>query len=806
MKSHARVVVIGGGIIGCSILYHLSKMGWSDVMLLERSELTSGSTWHAAANIHGLHDNTNISKLQYYTMGLYDELEKETGQSCGVHRTGSIYLACSDDRWHQLRIQASKARYFGVDFHELSMDEVQEMNPLINLEGVIGAMFEADGGHVDPQGVTHAYAKGARMHGAEIHRFTTVLETNAQPDGGWEVVTDKGTVKCEYVVNAAGLWGREVAALAGIELPLMTMEHQYFVTEEIPELAALGREIPSVADRDMEYYMRQEGKGLLVGAYEKDGRFWAVDGTPLDFGHELLPDDLDRITDNVMRACNRMPCLAEAGVKSVINGPMIWTPDASALVGPVPELKNYFCCNGIIPGYSQSGGLGMTVAEWIIEGEPQLDVFSWDVARFGRWAGKDFTMAKALDNYSSRFRIHFPNEEREAGRPVRTRPLYEKQKSLGAVFGASYGWEHPLWYAVNGVAQEDHFTFERARWFDVVGEECKALRRSVGVLDISNFANYEISGPGAEDWLNKILANRMPKEIGRGTLTPMLNERGGVIGDFTVTKLDEGRYFMIGSGIAERYHERIFNRFLPTEGVEFKVLSEELIGFNIAGPNARELLSRLSDADVSNDGFKFMRAKEMNVGGADAIVIRVSFTGDLGYEVWAKEDQQVSLFEAIMEKGADLDIRLVGSRALGSLRIEKGYGSWGREYSPEWWATESGLGRLVKLDKEEFMGRDAALRLSNQAPRDQLCSFIVETDDADPVGGEPIFTKEGKPVGRITSASYGFTVGATVALGYIRYDAVEPGTVFTVEVLGKDCEARLLAEPAFDPKGERLRA
>jgi dimethylglycine dehydrogenase len=409
MKTHAQVVVIGGGIVGCSILYHLTKMGWSDVVLLERSELTSGSTWHAAAGIHGLHDTTNISKLQYYTMRLYDELQEETGQSCGIHRCGSIYLACTDERLHQLRIQTSKARYFGVQFHELSLDEVKEMNPLIDLTGVKGAMFEADAGHVDPSGVTHAYAKGARMGGAEIYRFTPVVETNPQPDGSWEVVTPNGTIMTEHLVNAAGLWGREVAALAGVDLPLMTMEHQYFVTEEIPEIAALGRELPAVGDRDMEYYMRQEGNGLLVGAYEKDGRFWAEEGTPLDFGHDLLPDDLERISDNVMRACERMPCLAEAGVKRVINGPMIWTPDTAALVGPVPELRNYYVCTGVIPGFSQSGGLGLVLAQWIIDGEPEIDVFHWDVARFGHWADKGYTKARALDNYSSRFRIHFPN-------------------------------------------------------------------------------------------------------------------------------------------------------------------------------------------------------------------------------------------------------------------------------------------------------------------------------------------------------------------------------------------------------------
>ena len=452
MKNTAQAVVIGGGLVGCSILYHLTKLGWTDVMLLERSELTSGSTWHAAAGIHGLHDNNNISKLQYYTMKLYAELEAETGQSCGIHKNGYIYLAQTEDREHQLRIQAAKAKYFGVDFYELSMDEVRKMHPLVNLEGIRCAFHEPDAGHVDPSGVTYAYAQGAKQRGAAIHRFTPVIETNPRPDGSWDVVTDKGTVHAQVVINVAGLWGREVAKLAGFELPLMTMEHQYFVTESIPEIEGLDYELPAVADRDGEYYLRQEGKGLLVGAYEKDCRFWAENGTPLDFGHELLPDDLDRITDNVMRACERIPALGEAGIKRVINGPMIWTPDAAALFGPVPELKNYFCCNGIIPGFSQSGGLGLSLAQWVVEGEPELDMFPWDLARYGKWANKSFTKDRALDCYSHRFKIHFPYEEREAGRPNRVRPAFEKQKEMGAVFGLNYGWEHPLWFAGDGVS------------------------------------------------------------------------------------------------------------------------------------------------------------------------------------------------------------------------------------------------------------------------------------------------------------------------------------------------------------------
>ena len=539
MKTETRAVVIGGGLVGCSILYHLTKLGWNDVMLLERDELTSGSTWHAAAGIHGLHDNNNISKLQYYTIKIYKELEEETGQGCGIFQPGSIYLAQTEDREHQLRLQAAKARYFDVEFHELSLKEAQELHPLLNTDGIRCAMFEPDGGNVDPSGVTHAYAKGARNNGAEIHRFTPVVETNQRPDGTWDVITPNGNIHTEILINAAGLWGREVGHMAGLDLPLIPMEHQYFVTDDMPEVVAAGRRLPSIADRDAEFYLRTEGNGLLVGAYEKDGRFWAEEGTPMDFGHELLPDDLERISDNLELAFNRVPALESAGVKRVINGPMIWSPDSAALFGPVPDLKNYFCCNGIIPGFSQSGGLGLLLAQWIVEGEPELDLFPWDLARFGKWPDKKYTKARALDCYANRFKIHFPYEERDAGRPLKTRPVYEKQKAAGAVFGLNYGWEHPLWFASEGVKPEEDYGFERQAWFEHVRDECAAMRESVGMLDVSNYAKYEIKGPGCADWLNKIIANNIPTEVGRSCLTPMLGVRGGIAGDFTVTKLGD---------------------------------------------------------------------------------------------------------------------------------------------------------------------------------------------------------------------------------------------------------------------------
>jgi len=806
MKTHAQAVVIGGGLVGCSILYHLAKLGWTDVVLLERNELTSGSTWHAAAGIHGLHDHNNISKLQYYTMQLYEELEKITGQGCGIFQPGSLYLAQTRDREHQLRMQAAKAKYFQVEFRELSRDEAEQMHPLVNFDGIRCIMYEPDGGNVDPSGVTHAYAKGARNLGAEVHRFTPVIATTQRDDGSWDVETEKGSIHADVVINAAGLWAREVAAMAGFELPLIPMEHQYFVTETIPEIEELGRLLPLVADRDGEYYLRQEGQGLLVGAYEKGGKFWAEDGTPMDFGHELLDEDLGRIEENLLRAFERIPVLAEAGVKRVINGPMIWSPDSSALIGPVPELKNYYCCTGIIPGFSQSGGLGLVMAQWITQGEPEMDLFPWDLARFGHWANKAFTKARAFDQYSHRFKIHFPYEEREAGRPVKTRPAYQRQKELGAVFGLSYGYEHPLWYAGKGVEAKEDYGFERQDWFESVGAECKALRSAVGIIDVSNFAKYEIKGEGSADWLNRVVANHVPTEIGRSCLTPMLGVRGGIAGDFTITKLAEDHFLMIGSGIAERYHQRYFNSVPRPETVSFESLTEAWGGFNVAGPNSRQLLGRLTDADLSDEAFKFMRNQAISIAGIEARAIRVSFSGDLGWEIYVPIEHQLQLYEALLKAGEALGVRPIGGRALLSLRIEKGYGSWSREYSPEYWPQEVGLDRLIKLDKPEFLGRDAYLAIKDKPPREKLVVAEVETTNADANGGEPVFLIDGTPVGRVSSGAYGHCVGASLALCFIKTDYATAGTELDIAILGMPHRAKILEHAPFDPKGERLRS
>ena len=803
MRTHAQAVVIGGGVIGCSILYHLTKLGWTDVVLLERDELTSGSTWHAAANIHGLHDSTNISRIQHYTMGLYKELEQETGQGCGVFQPGSLYLAQTEERVHQLRLQAAKAKLYNMNFHEIDRTEAERLHPLVDFEGIRCIMWEPEGGNVDPSGVTNAYATGARQNGAEIIRFCPVTGTEQQPDGSWIVRTDKGDIATPWVVNAAGLWGREVAAMAGVSLPLLPTEHQYFVTETIPDIAAMDRRLPSVADRDGEYYLRQEGQGLLVGAYEKDVRFWAEDGTPQGFGHELFADDLERIEDNMMRAIDRVPVVGTAGIKRVINGPMIWSPDSNVLFGPVPELTGYFCCNGIIPGFSQSGGMGLLAAQWIVEGETQYDMFPWDVARFGSWAGKAFTKARVGDQYAHRFKIHFPGEERAAGRPVRTRPVHDMQREMGAQMGLNYGWEHPLYFA----DVPDTAGFTRQPWWDVVGDECRMLRDRAGIIDISNFAKYECSGPDAEAWLNAVFANRMPRAVGRSCLTPLIGKRGGIAGDFTVTRTSADGFWIIGSGMAERYHQRFFNAVPLPDGTRFRSMTEAVCGFNVAGPDSRALLQRLTNASLATADFPFMRSQWITLAGIEVLALRVSFTGDLGWELHCAVEDQAKLYAALIDAGRDMGIGPVGSRALMSLRVEKGYGSWSREYSPEYWPHEVGLAGLIKMDKD-FLNKAAVEKVLTQSPRESLVILALDgaqTDasHADVSGGEPIFCA-GKGVGRVTSGAYGYTVGQSLALGYVA--GVEPGAEVEVMLLGAPHRATILDAPPFDPAGKRLRA
>ena len=805
MRAHARAVVIGGGVTGCSVLYHLARAGWTDCLLIERSELTAGSTWHAAGGTAALAASATMTWLHRYSFELYPELEAETGQSCGFHHTGGVMLARTARRMEELELFRSKARRMGFAPEWLTGAEAGALAPILDLSGVKGVMHEASRGHVDPNGVTHAFARGARDRGAEIVRHCPVLETNPRRGGGWDVVTVQGTIAAEHVVNAAGLWAREVAALAGVRLPLMPVEHHYVVTEPIPEIEAMDRELPLIGDADAEFYMRQEGQGLLLGVYESPCTHWAVEGTPRDFGHELLPDDLARMERNMAQAVRSVPVLGRAGIRRVVNGPMIFSPDLNPLIGPCPGLRSYWCACGVMTAFSQAGAIGKVLAEWMTNGDPGLDCFVWDVARYGDWAGRVYTLARTANMYATRFQTHYPGEEREAGRPVRTTPAYPLLKEAGAVFGASWGYEYPLWFAPEGEEARDELTFRRPNWFGPVGEEARAVRASLGLFETSIYGKYSVHGPRAGEWLDRIMANRMPREDGRIVLAPMLNEAGRIVGDFSVTRLGSEEYFLVGAGSTERFHLRWWERWLPADGVRLESMMTRLAGFAIAGPRARTLLARLADRDVSNRALPFFTGARMQLGPApDVIVLRISYSGELGYELYLPSEHQLPLLLALREAGADLGLRHAGMRALGSLRLEKGFAGWGRELSPDYDPFQAGLGRFVKLDKGGFVGREAALRASEREPAERLALFEIDAGDADPWGGEPVLAN-GECVGHLTSGGYGHTTGKTLALGYVRGDAITSDAACEVEVIGTPRPARRLERPPVDPQGRRMR-
>ncbi len=802
MKSHARVVVIGGGVVGASVLYHLTKGGWKDVVLVERKELTSGSTWHAAGGMHTINGDPNVAKLQAYTIRLYNEIEQLSGQSCSIHVTGGVMLAGTPERHDFLKLMAGRARYLGLEMELISVDEAAKIFPLMDRRHFVGALYNALEGHVDPSGVTHAYAKAARLNGAEVYRQTRVKELAPLPEGGWDVVTEQGTIRAEHVVNAGGLWAREVGRMAGLELPVLAMEHQYIITEEIPEVVASPKEVLHAIDFDGEIYMRQEGRGMLIGTYEKAGVPWSERSTPWDFGHELLENDLDRIAPSLEIGFQHFPALGRAGIKRIVNGPFTFTPDGNPLVGPVRGLRNYWTACGVMAGLSQGGGVGLALSNWMIEGDPGFDIWGMDVSRYGEWATPSYTNAKVRENYSRRFRVRFPNEELPAARGVRTTPVYDRLKARNAVFGAAYGLENALWFAPDGTEPVERYAFRRNNAFEVVAQECRGVRERVGVMEISTYAKYEVAGPQAETFLSRVFAGRLPKP-GRIALTPMLNERGKLIGDFTVARLGADRFFLIGAGVAENYHMRWFERHLPASGVTVRAYGGDLVGLAIAGPRSRELLARLSADEVSNGAFPFLAMREMEVGGVPCRIGRISFTGDLGYEMWVKPDYQRALYDRIVAAGAESGLTHFGARALHAMRLEKGYGTWAREYRPIYTPREGGLDRFVAFDRD-FIGRAAALADHETGGTHRLASFAVEASDADAFGDEPIWYED-HVVGWVTSGGYGYSVGSSLAMGYVEKKVAGASDGFAIEILGERRPARRLVTPLFDPQGARLR-
>lgn len=804
MKSHVQVAVIGGGVVGASVLYHLTKAGWRDVALLERSELTSGSTWHAAGGMHTINLDPNVAKLQKYTINLYKEIEELSGQSCGTHITAGLMLAATPDRLDFLKMTCARGRYLGLNMELVPIDEAARMFPLMDKSQFIGALYNDLEGHVDPSGVTNAYAKAARVNGAEVYRHTRVVELTPRPDGTWDVITTQGNLHADHVVNAAGLWAREVGRMVGLELPVLAMEHQYLISEEIPEVAASPREMLHIVDFDGEIYMRQEGKGMLMGTYERAGVPWSERTTPWDFGHELLPPDLDRIAPSLEVGFKHFPAIERAGIKKVINGPFTFAPDGNPLVGPVRGLRNYWVACGVMAGFSQGGGVGLALSNWMAHGDPGFDVWAMDVSRFGDWATPAYTNAKVRENYSRRFRIRFPNEELPAARPLRTTAIYDRLKARGAVFGVGFGLEHALWFAPEGTTAVEDVTYRRSNAHGPVGEECRAVRTGVGMLEIANFAKYDVSGPGAEAWLSRLLANHVPRE-GRMVLAPMLNPAGRLIGDFTVARLSDERFRIFGSGIAEAYHLRWFEAHLPPSGVALRSLRNDLVGLAIAGPKSRDLLHRLSGEDVSNAAFPFLSYRRMDIGPVPAHVGRISFTGELGYEIWVTHDYLATLFDLALAAGTDFGLRLFGARTLQSCRLEKSFGNWAREFRPIYGPYEAGLDRFIDLDKRDFIGREAVLKQRDDGPRLRLIALTVDDEGIDASGDEPIW-HDGAVVGWITSGGYGHAIGRSLALGYVPAQVASATAGFEVEILGNRRPARRAAEPLYDPTGARMRS
>ena len=807
MKTQAQVVVIGGGVVGCSVLYHLTKYGWKDVMLIERSTLTSGSTWHAAGGFHTLNGDTNMAALQGYTIGLYKELEEITGMSCGLHHVGGITLADNQERFDMLKAERAKHRYMGLHTEVLGPEEIEKFTDgLVNTKGIIGALYDPLDGHLDPSGTTHAYARAAKMGGAEIVEHNRVLETNPRPDGSWDVVTEQGTIHAEHIVNAGGLWAREVGAMAGVYLPLLPMAHQYLVTDEIPEIVEIlnsGREFPHVMDPGGESYLRQEGRGLCIGFYEKPCEGWSLDGTPWTFGHELLPDNLDKIEDSIAFAYSRFPVLETAGVKSVIHGPFTFAPDGNPLIGPVPGLRNYWSACAVMAGFSQGGGMGKSLAEWMIHGETEVDPRGFDVARFGKWTTPGYTVPKVIENYQMRFSVSYPNEERPAARPFRTTPMYDIFDGMGAVWGQQYGLEVVNYFALPGEPRYETPSFKRSNAWEATKAEVMAVREGVGINEVQNFGKFRVTGPNARKWLDRIMAGLIPKP-GRLSLTPMLSPKGKVIGDFTVTCLSDTEFRITGSYGAQDQHLRWFEANLE-EGVAIENISDRVTGFQIAGPKARDLLARVTRSDVSGDAFRFMDAKRMTIGMADCLVQRVSYTGDLGYEIFTDFMSQRTLWHTLWEAGKDLGLRPFGMRAMMSLRLDKLFGSWAREFSPDYFPGETGIDRFIRWNKEaDWIGKAPAMAEKAAGPKRKLCAFIVDAKDADVVAYEPIWVGA-DVVGFCSSGGYSHWTKQSVAMGFVPTELIQPGLEVEIEILGERCKARMVDGPLWDADSARMR-
>ena len=834
MKTTARVVVIGGGVVGVSTLYHLAKMGWSDVVLIERKELTSGSTWHAAGLLPLFNLSYSVGKIHQYSVELYPSLEAETGLNAGFSRVSNIRLASAPDRMDEYKYYAGVAKTIGVDVNFLTPDQVKEIWPLADMDGVLGAIQHPADGYIQPADLTQALAKGARQRGATIYRNTTVEGITQKANGEWVVQTDKGEITCEHVVSATGNFARQTGRMVGLDIPVIPVEHQYIVTDQHPlimERRAKGLpEMGVLRESDGSWYMREEAGGLLLGPYEVGAPSCYVDGPAANSEYELFPDALDRLEPHILSAIARVPAFGEVGVKKVYNGAIAYTPDGSPIVGPAWDKKNFWLNEGHSFGITAAGGAGWQLAHWIVEGEPSIDMMGVDPRRYGDYAGEGYLVQKNEEAYAKVFSVHYPDEEREGARPLRQTPCYDRMKALGAVFGSVFGWERPNWFAPAGyeltdadldradtilnhnhpdVAGEkirEKWSFRRSNYFDFVGQECRNVTQGVGLQDMSAFAKCEITGPGAEEWLNGLLTNAVPKKTGRVTLSYLLTDSGGVRAEFTVYKKGPERYFLVSAGAYERHDQDYLVKALPADGsVRFERLTTAMGVLVLAGPKSRDVLQSLTRSDLSNEAFPWLTGQTISIGAAKVEALRVNFIGELGWEIHHPIEMQNYIFDKIMAAGAPHGIKPFGIRAMVAMAMEKSYKLIPRELSVEYAALESGLERFISFKKAGFKGREGLLARKEAGLKWQFATLEVhDITDADARGSEPIFAG-GKLVGRATSGGYGWRCGKSLALAMLAPEMAAPGTELEITILGVNHRATVIPDSPFDPDNTRLR-
>jgi dimethylglycine dehydrogenase len=796
----ARIAIVGGGIAGCSLAYHLTRLGEADVLLLEQHELTSGTTWHAAGLCTQYSASYNLGLLLRRSVELYGSLD------VSYHETGSLRLAATNDRVDELLRVKGIADQVGVPFEIVQADRAHELFPLLDPTGLLAAAHLPTDGWVDPATVANALAHGAQAGGARILRRTRVTGLE-RGERGWIVETEKGALRSEHVVIAAGMWSRELGRLLGAELPIVPIEHQYVLTRAVPGLPPRSAELPVVRDPDGSFYVRQDGEGLLFGPFEANPRPWALDGLPRGWSNRLLKPDPRRITANLEAAERRVPVLAETPVSKTINGPDGYTPDGRPLMGPVPGYRGLWVLAGFsFFGIVYSGGAGSYLAEWMLDGQPGDSMWELDVRRFGSYAADTaYIVARACESYGHEYASHFPEEERPAGRPLKTDPLYDRLKERGAVFGARFGWERPLWFARAGEDPCDVYSFRRGNWFEAVGEECRAVRSAVGVLDQTSFAKYEVSGPGAEAWLDGLCANRLPADAGRMCLTQLCTPRGGIECDLTITRLGAERFYAVSAAATQAHDHAWLELHLPLDGsVTLEDVTERHGVLTLAGPRSRELLAALTEADVSRETFPFFTARELDLAGVPVRALRVSYVGELGYELHHPLEQQRRLYDALLEAGQPLGLVDFGYRALDSMRLEKCYRLWGADLSADWTPLQAGLGRFVAFDKGEFLGREALLAERERGVDRELACLVVEGADHDCHGYEPVYDGGGPPIAYVASGGFGHVVERSIALSYLPVEHARPGTALSVELLGERYPARVAEQPLYDPANERL--